>query len=238
MAVGCLAERYGKDLAESLPEADAVLGFDDYPDIAAKLRAIVGGEAHHPHTPSDRRRLLPISPVDRDASTVSIPGHRTRSPQTRPTSGQVRRRRAPAPYAVASTPARWPRSSWRAAATGAAPSARSRPSAAPSSAGARATCSQEARWLATQGVKELFLVSENSTSYGKDLGDLRLLETLLPELSGDRRDRAGAGVLPPARRDPSRPDRGHRRHPGRRALLRPVLPARECHGAAPDAPLR
>ena len=40
----------------------------------------------------------------------------------------------------------------------------------------------EAGWLATQGVRELFLVSENSTSYGKDLGDLRLLETVLPEL--------------------------------------------------------
>jgi MiaB/RimO family radical SAM methylthiotransferase len=41
----------------------------------------------------------------------------------------------------------------------------------------------EARWLAVEGVRELFLVSENSTSYGKDLGDLRLLETLLPELT-------------------------------------------------------
>src|SRR4051812_49762495 len=40
VAVGCLAERYGKDLAASLPEADAVLGFDDYPDIAARLRGI------------------------------------------------------------------------------------------------------------------------------------------------------------------------------------------------------
>src|SRR3990170_2033989 len=48
VAVGCLAERYGKDLAESLPEADAVLGFDDYPDIAGRLRAIVAGEVHHP----------------------------------------------------------------------------------------------------------------------------------------------------------------------------------------------
>src|SRR6476469_6475955 len=27
VAVGCLAERYGKDLAASLPEADTVLGF-------------------------------------------------------------------------------------------------------------------------------------------------------------------------------------------------------------------
>jgi MiaB/RimO family radical SAM methylthiotransferase len=41
----------------------------------------------------------------------------------------------------------------------------------------------EAAWLATQGVRELVLVSENSTSYGKDLGDLRLLERLLPELA-------------------------------------------------------
>jgi tRNA A37 methylthiotransferase MiaB len=41
VAVGCLAERYGRDLAEALPEADAVLGFDDYPEIGARLRAIV-----------------------------------------------------------------------------------------------------------------------------------------------------------------------------------------------------
>src|SRR5687768_6504068 len=75
VAVGCLAERYGKDLAESLPEADAVLGFDDYPDIAARLRSIVAGETHQAHTPQDRRRLLPISPVERDASAVSVPGH-------------------------------------------------------------------------------------------------------------------------------------------------------------------
>jgi MiaB/RimO family radical SAM methylthiotransferase len=41
----------------------------------------------------------------------------------------------------------------------------------------------EAQWLAGQGVRELLLVSENSTSYGKDLGNLRLLETVLPELA-------------------------------------------------------
>ncbi len=37
--------------------------------------------------------------------------------------------------------------------------------------------------MAASGVRELFLVSENSTSYGKDLGDLRLLETMLPQLA-------------------------------------------------------
>lgn len=41
----------------------------------------------------------------------------------------------------------------------------------------------EAQWLAEQGVRELFLVSENSTSYGKDLGDIRALEALLPRLA-------------------------------------------------------
>ena len=41
----------------------------------------------------------------------------------------------------------------------------------------------EARWLAASGVRELVLVSENSTSYGKDLGNLRLLEEVLPDLA-------------------------------------------------------
>ena len=41
----------------------------------------------------------------------------------------------------------------------------------------------EARWLGSQGVRELVLVSENSTSYGKDLGNLRLLEEVLPDLT-------------------------------------------------------
>lgn len=53
VAVGCLSERYGRDLADELPEADAVLGFDDYPDIAERLRAIVAGDrpqAHQPRT--------------------------------------------------------------------------------------------------------------------------------------------------------------------------------------------
>jgi MiaB/RimO family radical SAM methylthiotransferase len=42
----------------------------------------------------------------------------------------------------------------------------------------------EAEWLAADGVRELVLVSENSTSYGKDLGDPRALEKLLPRLAG------------------------------------------------------
>jgi MiaB/RimO family radical SAM methylthiotransferase len=62
----------------------------------------------------------------------------------------------------------------------------------------------EARWLAEQGVREVVLVSENSTSYGKDLGDLRLLEQLLPSLAAvDGIDRVRLSYLQPAETRPS-----------------------------------
>ena len=64
VAVGCLAERYGKELADELPEADAVLGFDSYTDMSAHLRAVLDGHAPEAHVPGDRRKLLPISPVE------------------------------------------------------------------------------------------------------------------------------------------------------------------------------
>src|SRR5690606_35618894 len=41
----------------------------------------------------------------------------------------------------------------------------------------------EAEWLVSTGARELLLVSETSTSYGKDLGDPRALEKLLPQLA-------------------------------------------------------
>ena len=123
----------------SLPEADAVLGFDDYPDIAARLRSIVAGETHH-------------------AAHAAGP-----APAAADLAGRARRSRPPAgarvtpsgpgaPYAAASTPARWRRSSWPAAATGAARSARSRASAARSSAAAPPTCSPRRAGWPTQGV--------------------------------------------------------------------------------------
>jgi ribosomal protein S12 methylthiotransferase len=214
VAVGCLAERYGKDLAESLPEADAVLGFDDYPDIASRLRAILAGEVLHPHTPTDRRRLLPITPTDRDASLLSVPGHGVSTsstdggrptdawgstdegPRGAPASGPraVRRRLDGGPMA----PLKLASGCDRRCSFCAIPSFRgSFVSRRPSDVVA------EARWLAGEGVRELFLVSENSTSYGKDLGDLRLLETLLPELAGiDGIERVRVSYLQPAETRP------------------------------------
>jgi ribosomal protein S12 methylthiotransferase len=204
VAVGCLAERYGKDLADSLPEADAVLGFDDYPEIADRIRSVLAGDVLRPHTPRDRRRLLPISPVDRDISAVSVPGHGAvvstistdefgdHGPASGPRT--VRRRLVGGPMA----PLKLASGCDRRCSFCAIPTFRgSFVSRRPSDVLA------EARWLAGEGVRELFLVSENSTSYGKDLGDLRLLETLLPELAAvDGIDRVRVSYLQPAETRP------------------------------------
>src|SRR4051794_5635873 len=187
VAVGCMAERYGKELADSLPEADAVLGFDDYPDIAGRLRSIVAGETHQAHTPQDRRLLLPITPVERALSTTPGPGH-----ASGPAS--VRRRLDPGPTAALKLASGCDRRcSFCAIPAFRGSFVSRRPS----------DVLQEARWLAEQGARELFLVSENSTSYGKDLGDLRLLETLLPELAAvDGVDRVRVSYLQPAETRP------------------------------------
>ena len=165
VAVGCLAERYGQTLADELPEADAVLGFDTYADMSTHLRTILDGGTVASHVPSDRRKLLPLSPATRqDASAeVALPGHS--APRARLGTGPW------APLKIAS-------GCDRRCAFCAIPMFRG------SFVSRRPTdVIEEARWLATQGVRELFLVSENSTSYGKDLGDLALMDALLPELA-------------------------------------------------------
>ncbi|HEX5968000.1 MAG TPA: 30S ribosomal protein S12 methylthiotransferase RimO [Intrasporangium sp.] len=198
VAVGCLAERYGKDLAEQLPEADAVLGFDSYRDLSTHLRTILGGGHVPSHAPGDRRRLLPLSPAARQemAVQVALPGHTTQpyaaEPGPAPASGPrvVRARLDGRPWA----PLKIASGCDRRCSFCAIPMFRgafvSRPPA---------DIVAEARWLAARGVKELFLVSENSTSYGKDLGDLGLLEKLLPELTAvDGIDRVRVSYLQPA----------------------------------------
>ncbi len=174
VAVGCLAERYGEQLAAELPEADAVLGFDSYADMSAHLTAVLDGHAPPSHTPSDRRRLLPLSPVERQegARDVALPGHGGPVPASGPPVVRARLDGRPwAPLKIASGCDR-----------------RCAFCAIPMFRGAFVSrrphdIIAEARWLAERGVRELFLVSENSTSYGKDLGDLALLEKLLPELA-------------------------------------------------------
>jgi ribosomal protein S12 methylthiotransferase len=194
VAAGCLAERYGSGLAEAMPEAQ-VLSFDDYEDVATRLDAVAAGERWAAHEPRDRRTLLPLSPAERPGrSGVHQPGHGSAAltparrsaapggqisdlpPGLAPASGpRVLRRRlgggVVAPLKIASGCDR-----------------RCTFCAIPAFRGAFVSrrpddLVAEANWLADHGARELLLVSENSTSYGKDLGDLRLLESLLPRLA-------------------------------------------------------
>jgi ribosomal protein S12 methylthiotransferase RimO len=195
VAAGCMAERYGRELADSLPEADAVLGFDDYPQISARLAAVLAGERLDAHTPRDRRKLLPLTPVARRDSAVVVPGHAVVDERTPAHLRPVLRRRLDSgPVASLKLASGCDR--------------RCAFCAIPTFRGAFVSRTPEellaeAEWLAKTGVRELVLVSENSTSYGKDLGDPRLLEKLLPQLAAiDGIVRVRVSYLQPAEMRP------------------------------------
>ncbi len=190
VAVGCMAERYGQELAKALPEADGILGFDDYQDISARLQSIVSGNAHTPHVPRDRRALLPIAPAERPAARDEAYASSLGA------GGSLFRKRlgdAPwAPLKIASGCDR--RCSFCAI-----------PYFRGSFISRKPTeIIEEGRWLAQNGVSELFLVSENTTSYGKDLGDLKLMEKILPEFAAiEGIERVRLSYLQPAEMRPS-----------------------------------
>ena len=181
VAVGCMAERYGNELAEALPDTDAILSFDDYQDISARLQSIVAGNSHVPHVPRDRRALLPIAPADRAEVRESVEFSRKRLGDApwaplKIASGCDRRCSFCAiPYFRGSFISRRPHE-----------------------------ILDEARWLVANGVTELFLVSENTTSYGKDLGDLQLMEKMLPEIAAiEGVERVRLSYLQPAEMRPT-----------------------------------
>ena len=169
VAVGCMAERYGNELAEEMSETDAILSFDDYKDISTRLNTILDGGKITPHTPKDRRSLLPIAPVDR----AQVREER-KLVEVNPIGSVLRKRLDNAPIA----PLKIASGCDRRCSFCAIPYFRgSFISRKPDE------IIEEAKWLADSGVSELYLVSENTTSYGKDFGDLKLMEKLLPELS-------------------------------------------------------
>ncbi|MFC9694983.1 radical SAM protein [Kribbella sp. NPDC056951] len=235
--------------------------------MSDRLRSILSGTKHHPHTPRDRRKLLPLSPAARQSATpVATPGHGDHAHSATPAHGDhARSGAAPAhgDHGSAVIPAQRDHAHGSSDAAGStlgdhvpsalkpvgtpdaaadtaqplkgrmvaasdgtrnelkidAPDLASAPASGPRvvrrrldggpmaplklASGCDRRCAfcaipmfrgafisrrptevlGEAHWLAENGVRELFLVSENSTSYGKDLGDLRLLETLVADIA-------------------------------------------------------
>ena len=160
LVIGCMAQRYGDELAAALPEAAGVLGFADYPRLPAIVHTILDGGtlAQAPTREDVKRRSLPLL-VGASAAPVA----------------------PDAPPNVAFPIRTVPRGPWaylkiaggcdRVCTFCTIPSFRGRYASRPLD-----EVLAEARWLAGSGVREIVCVSENTTSWGKDLPGGRRLQ--------------------------------------------------------------
>jgi ribosomal protein S12 methylthiotransferase RimO len=198
LVVGCMAQRYPEELAEAIPEADAIVGFDGYPRLPGIVEDLLGGRedqriigvgAPHPGsrpTGDAGRRDLPlllappaVESTPPEPSPPSVAAAVTQDDLDRmPLSGPR--------FPVRHLGAAGPRRPWaylkiasgcdRVCTFCAIPSFRGRFRSRPLE-----ELVTEARWLAASGVRELVLVSENTTSWGKDLEGGRALQPVLLE---------------------------------------------------------
>ncbi len=233
LVVGCMAQRYPRELADAIPEADAIIGFDGYGRLPAIVedvlngritdRVIGVGDAHPGSRPTRRDLPLMIAP---SAPTAEVVPEAPAAPATIMTGGADRalglqvielppelerdpdgassrpvRGGATAQDELDRMPASGPRFPLRHLGVGgpkrpwaylkiasgcdrvctfcAIPSFRGR-----FRSRALDEIVAEAAWLAEQGTRELVLVSENTTSWGKDLpGGRDLQARLLRELA-------------------------------------------------------
>jgi len=179
IVVGCMAQRYPHELAEAIPEADAIVGFEGYPRLPAIVEEVLTG--------STRERVIGVGaahpgsrPARRDLPLLTLPPSAAVPTQpTRPAGGTSQDDLDRMPASGPRFPVRhlgvdgvsrpW---AYLKIASGcdrmctfcAIPSFRGRFRSRPSE-----ELITEARWLAEQGIRELVLVSENTTSWGKDL---------------------------------------------------------------------
>jgi len=160
LVTGCLAERYTEELRVELPEADAIVPFSDY----GRLPQLLGGGSQPP---------APNPP-----SPSLVPAGRRALPMVFPTpAGAAFPARAPARGPVALV--KLAEGCDRDCSFCAIPSFRG-----PFRSRRPTEVLDEVTWLAGQGVSEVCLVAENSTSYGKDLGGREALVHLLRDLAG------------------------------------------------------
>ncbi len=229
VAAGCLAERYGKGLGEALPEAQVLSFDDYGQIAARLDDVLAGRRwtAHEPRDRRQLLPISPAERGT--APAAAVPGHgsaagaggagpaagtaaRNGANGVRPAGAAARRRTTIEDLPDGIAPASGPRVvRRRLGGSVVAPlkiasgcDRRCSFCAIPAFRGAFLSrppqdLLAEAGWLADHGVRELFLVSENSTSYGKDLGDLRLLESVLPALAAvPGIDRVRVSYLQPA----------------------------------------
>jgi ribosomal protein S12 methylthiotransferase len=177
IVTGCMAERYRDELKKEIPEIDAVLGTGQVPEIVG---AITGGA-----TPMTfyRSQLNPQFTIHNPQSTISNPQSAIRTPQLKsPGAVPTYIYDADTPRLMV-TPKHY---AYVKIAEGCdykcafciIPTLRGEYRSRPGDSIVR-----EARALAAQGVKELLLISQDTTFYGIDRHERGALARLLRELN-------------------------------------------------------
>ena len=173
VVTGCMAERYRDELREQIPEIDAVLGTGEVPEIVAAI----GGSASHEDS---ARRNPPYVPILRaNGEPVNLES-RILTPEPRPLPTYIYDAETPR---LLATPRHY---AYVKIAEGCdytcsfciIPTLRGRYRSRPADSIVR-----EAEALAAQGVKELLLVSQDTSFYGNDRGERGALARLLRRLN-------------------------------------------------------
>jgi len=186
VVTGCLAERYGEELRREIPEIDVVLGIDGVPDIVDAIGGYATGLK--PGGPTDRA----TQPSRARSAAVGLPGF----PSTALRAGsqgavpvQLVRKRPTYIYdantpRVLTTPRHF---AYVKVAEGC--DYKCAFCIIPTLRGAYRSRSadsivDEAKRLAQEGVRELILISQDTTFYGVDKGERGALPRLLQRLNG------------------------------------------------------
>jgi ribosomal protein S12 methylthiotransferase len=179
---GCLPQRYRKEIASLLPEVDAFIGLDQVPEISRIVR-----RAHESRAARLKNQNAPITKASRASASahssspeplVSI------NPRSKyiPDYSTPRFRLTPAHYAYVKIAEGCNHPCSFCAIPQIRGSHRSRP---------QSDIVAEARQLIAEGVKELNLISQDTTYYGLDLRPVRNGEIAAPD-----KFRAAAASLP------------------------------------------
>ncbi len=174
VVTGCLAERYKDELRDQIPEIDALLGTGEVPDIVGALgHASAHANAGLPAEALAKAGSVPMT-LHRKASKHLPLGGRAELPTYIYDAETPRRLATPGHYAYVKVAEGCDYTCAFCIIPRLRGHYRSRPAA---------EIVREAQHLAGRGVKELLLISQDTTFYGNDLGERGALARLLRELN-------------------------------------------------------
>ena len=172
IVTGCLAERYRDELRAEIPEIDAVLGTGEVPEIVNAIAGVTGAVNAKPMTFYAGAGGPP--PARADADAVAVASRRREPPSYIYDADTPRVLATPRHYAYVKVAEGCDYACAFCIIPTLRGSYRSRPAE---------SIVREARGLASRGVRELLLISQDTTFYGIDRRERGALARLLRELN-------------------------------------------------------